>query len=96
MDLEEYLFYEKRKDENFSMEKYAKKFGITLIHFYNILSKRSPPTQIAYRLWKESGGKIDIAKTIIDYHEYVEKNKFLKKDKGDSKKAKKIVEKKEK
>jgi len=76
MDLDEYLFYRKQKDPHFTHAEFAKKLGVGKVHFCGIVRKKRSPTAIAYKLWKESEGKIDIGKLIIDY--FMEQEKSVK------------------
>ncbi len=70
MDLDEYLFFEKRKDPTFTHKKFAKKLGISASHLSSILNKRFSPAGLTYKIWEITEGKVDIGKLLIDYFEH--------------------------
>lgn len=70
MDLEEFLFYEKQKDRSFTVTKFAEKLGITKSYLNRIRKGMHPPaTRLAYQIYKESKGQIDVWKLIKNYYE---------------------------
>ena len=69
MDLDEYLFYEKKKDPSFSNKKFAKKLGISQVHLSRILSgKFAFSAKVAIKISKITSGKVDIIKLLKKSH----------------------------
>lgn len=73
MDLDEYLFYEKKKNPCFTYKLFAKRLGVSPHHFGRIIRKQVSPIGVAYNLWKISEGQIDIGKMIIEYFEILKR-----------------------
>ena len=77
MDLDEYLFYEKKKNKEFSETSFAKKLGFTPGYFSRILNKQQlPSAHFLYQLDKLTEGKVDVLKML--------KDSYNQKDKGQS------------
>lgn len=70
MDLDEYIFYEKKKDKNFTIKSFAEQLGISvnllsrLIHYENIATAR-----VAYKIEKTTQGKVSGWGLIKNYME---------------------------
>jgi len=74
LDLDEYLFYEKKKNKEFSDTKFAKKLGFSTGYFSRVLKKKQlPSAHFLYELDKHSEGKIDIVKMLKEAYEQKEK-----------------------
>ena len=70
MDLDEYIFYEKKKDKNFSRQAFADKLGISLNLLCRLMILSSPPTsRMAYKIEKITEGKVSGWHLITKYME---------------------------
>lgn len=59
MDLDEYVFYEKKNNENFRIVDFAKKVGISLNLMSRLINKRLPPSaRVAYLIDSVTEGKV--------------------------------------
>ena len=59
MDLDEYLFFEYKKDKSFTKKKFAEKLGITHTHFSKILTGTvSITSEIAYKIEQLTNGEV--------------------------------------
>lgn len=75
MDLDEYLFYEKKKNKEFSDMKFAETLGFTKGYFSRVQSGvQLPSAHFLYLIDKHSEGKVDVLKML--------KEAYSKKDKG--------------
>ena len=74
MDLDEYLFYEKKKSKDFSDNKFAQKLGYSKSYFSRVLTKKiTPGAHFLYALDKLTEGKVDVLKMLREA--YIEKDK---------------------
>lgn len=65
MDLDEFLFYEKKKNKEFSNKVFAKKIGFSHTYLSNVMSgKYLPSAHILYEIDKYSNGQVDILKIL--------------------------------
>lgn len=70
LDLAEYLFYEKRKNKDFSYEVFANKLAITRYQLSKILSGKSLPSpRVAQAICKHTDYQVDGWKILKDYYE---------------------------
>ncbi len=70
MDLDEYFFYEKKKNKRFSATDFAKKVGVTKFWLNNVAKRRTVPgPKLAYLIHKESNGMVDVWQMIVDYYD---------------------------
>jgi transcriptional regulator with XRE-family HTH domain len=59
MDLDEYIFYENRKDKRFSKKAFAEKLGIDPKYFLRVASgKMRPSSELAYKIEQLTEGKV--------------------------------------
>lgn len=69
MDLDEYLFYAKKKDKKFSEKAFAKEIGITHTHLINIIKGRVPPSgKTAYAIYRCCDKEVDVWQLIFKYY----------------------------
>jgi len=65
LDLDEYLFYEKKKNKDFSDTKFAQQLGYSKSYFSRILTKKiAPGAHFLYALDKHTEGKVDVVKML--------------------------------
>jgi len=70
MDLDEFLFYEKKKNKDFLDFEFAEKLGITRHHLSNLRhGKFVPSARLAYKIYIATDKKVDVWKMIIKYYE---------------------------
>jgi transcriptional regulator with XRE-family HTH domain len=79
MDLDEYLFYEKKKNKKYSDRTFAKKVGVSHTHLSSLMKGRvAPSSKTAYNIFKISEGKVDVWKIIQNYYESLEEKELSK------------------
>ncbi len=65
LDLDEYLFYEKKKSKDFSDTKFSQQLGYSKSYFSRVLTKKiTPGAHFLYALDKLTDGKVDILKML--------------------------------
>lgn len=62
MDLDEYVFYEKKKNPNFTQQQFAKSLGISPNHLCQVKKGKLPLSyKLANKILKKTKGKVDIS-----------------------------------
>ncbi len=70
MDLQEYLFYRKRKDASFQEKNFAALLGITQHQLWKIKTgKLAPTAKMLLLIEKHTNGEVDVMKMIRDFYE---------------------------
>lgn len=69
MDLEEYLFYRKRKDSSFQEQHFAKQLGITQHQLWKIKTGKIPPSsKMILLIQKHTNGEVDVMEMIRAFY----------------------------
>ena len=69
MDLEEYLFYKKKNDTNFTEKEFAKRIGVTQHQIWNIKKgRKAPSSKVAYLLEIHTNNEVDVMEMIRDFY----------------------------
>lgn len=69
MDLDEYLFFEKKKNSYMTTSYFAKLIGINRSTLYMIMKKKRPPSSsIAYKIEIATNHEVSGWKLIFDYY----------------------------
>ncbi len=70
MDLEEYLFYRKRKDSSFQEKNFASELGITQHQLWKIKTGKVVPTaKMIMLIQQHTNGEVDVMKMIRDFYD---------------------------
>lgn len=70
MELDEWIFYEKRKRTNFSLKQMAEDIGVTTSTLSRIVHKHIPPqSYVAYNIEKYTNGEIIGWDMIKDFYD---------------------------
>lgn len=69
MDLEEYLFYRKKKDPSFQEKEFAKLLGISRKKLWEIKSGRdAPSSKMILLIDKHTNGEVDVMEMIRAFY----------------------------
>lgn len=69
MDLDEYLFYQKKKDSTFKEKDFAKKLDLSQHQLWNIKKKNiAPSSKSVYLIEKLTNGEVDTMQMIRDFY----------------------------
>lgn len=81
MDLDEYLFYEKKKNKNFTTRQFAQALGLNTNYLHKIVSGfLTPSAQLAYQIEKLTEGKVSgwqLIKRALEMKEQKEKEEQI-------------------
>lgn len=70
MDLDEFLFYEKKKNPSFTKKEFAKRLGVSAAFLSKIISlQQAPSAKIAYKIQKLTDGQVSGWNLIFNFYE---------------------------
>jgi plasmid maintenance system antidote protein VapI len=70
MDLDEWLFYEKKKNTIFSRADFARKIRVAVNHLDRMAAGNYPiSAPVAYKIWKYTEGKVNGWELMLKYQE---------------------------
>ena len=74
MDLDEFIFYEQKKNPGYTKAQFAKEIGVPIASLRAIIQQKSlPTTRAAIAIHQRTEGKVDGWQLIIDINEKLER-----------------------